>query len=85
MEHSEKWHRFADTARNLFYPLIPIVVVASLWSLAWARSLEAQVFLERGAVKFDRDGYIARRDGRQGLHQLPQPNEKYLATIDDPE
>ena len=65
----------ADMIRNVLYPLVPALAIASVWTLAWARSMEAQtyqptdpVYVFHGHVQTKGAAQQLRLTAEQGYH-----------------
>ncbi len=46
MDHDEAWWKFRDTIRSFFYTAAPVVIVASIFAVGWAKSIESRVNTE---------------------------------------
>jgi hypothetical protein len=88
VDTSDKWRRVSDTARNLLFPLIPFVVVGTVWSVAVAGSLEARVAAIDGNCRIDRRsrsdvvGSMQTRHRAIGIHQAVDSDHPFIASFD---
>ena len=72
MNATDKRHRIADGLRNLFYPLVPVIAVGTIWAIAWAKSVESRVVSECGPIRTDPEGdYVA----MEAPHPFQLPSE----------
>ncbi len=79
------WSRSCDNARNLFYSLIPVILVASIWSVAWANSMEARVKAMSAPPKLQKEGQLMTRHGELDPHLAGSNPRPYVASLADPE
>jgi hypothetical protein len=75
-------YRIADRLRALLYPLIPVIAVATIWVVGWARSIESRMAVECGALRVDADGIVVSTKAASARHLQAESDEPSVASDD---
>jgi hypothetical protein len=82
----EMHQRLGDRLRNLFYPLVPVIAIGTVWAVGWARSVESRIAAQCGPLRLDSQGAVVavKADHQSQLLQLPaSANSPTVASDDD--
>jgi hypothetical protein len=77
----EKWWHFKDAVRNCFYAIAPIVVIATVWSIGWAKSIESHINNGNAPASILIDGRIITARPVQPANPQPTGNTDPVADI----